>query len=155
FSARGDEAFIPVSNTRAAGLFVVEDHHRGDWIYELGLRLDRDAIESDGQRDQTFNAHSASASALWSFDPRWSLGLALSASQRAPSVEELFSNAGNIESHGDHFHYDEPVVHAATGAVEVGNDDLDRETSRNLDLTLRYNGGAVNGYVTGFYNDFR
>lgn len=155
FAALGEEAFIPASTTRAAGLFLVEDYHRGDWLYEIGLRADRDSVEADGQGDERFNAYSASASALWNFSPRWSLGAALSRSQRAPTVEELYSNVETVERHGDHFHYHDPVVHAATRAIEVGNADLDRETARNLDLTLRYHTEAVSGFVTAFYNDFR
>lgn len=155
FAAQGEEAFIPASSTRAVGVFVVEDHHVGNWIYEVGLRADRDAIEAAGQGDQTFHAYSASASALWNFDPNWNVGAAFSQSQRAPTVEELYSNVETIERHDDHFHYHDPVVHAATRSIEFGNVDLDNETSRNLDLTLRYSGAIVDAFITAFYNDFR
>lgn len=157
FAALGEEAFVPPSTTRTLGVFMLEDYHRGDWVYELGLRLDRDSIDPQGEglREESFNNASVSAAALWHFDPAWSLGLALSGSQRAPTVEELFSNAGNVERHNDHFHYHGAVVHAASRAVEVGNAELEQETSHNLDVTLRYGGDRVNGYVTAFYNDFR
>src|SRR5690606_28860830 len=138
FAATGEEAFIPDSTTRAAGLFLVEDYHRGDWLYELGLRADREWVEARGQRGRRFDAWSASASALWHVAGHWSLGAALSRSQRAPVVEELFSNSENVARHGDHHHYHDPVVHAATRAIEVGSPALGRETARNLDLTLRY-----------------
>jgi iron complex outermembrane receptor protein len=157
FAALGEEAFIPPSTTRSVGVFLLEDHHRGDWVYELGLRLDRDRIDPAGEalREQSFNNVGASAAALWNFHAEWSLGLALSGSQRAPTVEELFSNAGAAERHNDHFHYHDAVVHAASRSVEVGNAELEQETSRNLDVTLRYGGAGANGYVTAFYNDFR
>src|SRR5690606_34425223 len=155
FAALGEEAFIPQSSTRAIGIFLVEDYHRGDWIYELGLRGDRDSIDAEGQGNSSFNAYSASASALWNFTPRWSLGTALSNSQRAPTVEELYSNIETVERHDDHFHYHDPIVHAATRSIEVGNGNLDAETSRNLDLSLHYRSATVNGFVTAFYNDFQ
>ncbi|MET0378700.1 MAG: TonB-dependent receptor [Spongiibacteraceae bacterium] len=155
FAAQGEEAFIPESTTRAVGVFVVEDYHSGNWIYEVGLRADRDAIEAARQNDQTFRAYSASASVLLNFDPDWSVGAAFSQSQRAPTVEELYSNVETIERHNDHFHYHDPVVHAATRSIEFGSVDLGNETSRNLDLTLRYSGAIVDGFITAFHNDFR
>lgn len=154
FSALGEEAFIPASNSRGAGLFLIEDYHHGDWLYEIGLRADRDEVEAKGQGERHFNAYSASASALWNMAGHWSLGAAFSHSQRAPTVEELYSNVESAERHGDHFHYHDPVVHAATRSIEVGDADLGRETARNLDLTLRYHGERIRGFVTGFYNDF-
>ncbi len=154
FAARGEEAFIPESNTRAVGLFIVEDYHRGDWVYEIGLRADRDSIDARGQRGRDVDAYSGSASALWNFTPSWSVGVALSHAQRAPTVDELYANVETVERHGDHFHYHDPVVHAATRAIEVGNAGLDRERSNNVDLTLHYRGERVSGFVTAFHNDF-
>jgi iron complex outermembrane receptor protein len=154
FAALGEESFIPTSDTRAIGIFVIEDYHRGDWLYEIGLRADRDVVDVSGQGEQSFNAYSASVSALWNFSPRWSLGAALSRSQRAPVVDELYANVENAERHDDHFHYHDPVVHAATRAIEIGNADLKRETARNIDLTLRYRGEVIGGFVTLFHNDF-
>lgn len=149
FAAQGEEGFIPESISRSSGVFVVEDYRAGAWIYELGLRYDRDSVDPDGAglRRRNFDNLSGSASALWNIDSQWSLGLALSRSQRAPTVEELFSNSG--AEAGD------LVVHEATEAIEVGSADLKQETSRNIDLTLNYNGRYAQGYVTVFDNDFR
>ena len=67
---------------------------------------------------------------------RWQLGLALSRSERAPAVEELYSNAGN-EGPGDW------VEHAATASIELGRyQGLDTETSNNADLSVRWTGGG-------------
>ncbi len=154
FAALGEESFIPESNTRAIGLFAVEDYHLGDWVYELGLRVDRDVVEADGQRTRHFDNYSGSASALWNLAPAWSLGAALSHAQRAPTVDELYANVETVERHDDHFHYHDPVVHAATRSIEIGNAALDSESSNNLDLTLHYRGDRISGFVTAFYNDF-
>lgn len=148
FAAAGEEGFIPESIGKGAGLFVIEDYHLGDFIYELGLRYDSDRIDpdSDAARDKTFNNLSASAGGTWKFAKDWSLGLAVSHSQRAPTVEELFSNVENAPA--------DYVVHGATQSIEVGDPDLDRETSRNIDLTLSYKGERFDGYVTLFDNRF-
>ena len=149
FAAAGEESFIPESIGKGAGLFVIEDYHYRDFVYELGLRYDRDRIDPDSGSadDKSFNNLSASAGGTWKFAPNWSLGLALSHSERAPTVEELFSNVENAP--------EDYVVHGATQSIEVGDPDLDRETSRNVDLTLSYKGGRFDGYVTLFDNRFK
>jgi iron complex outermembrane receptor protein len=148
FAAVGAESFIPEAVTRNVGLFLVEDYHAGDWLYEFGLRFDRDRVSPRGAEldDATFNSPSLSASALWRFSPDWRAGVALSQSRRAPAVEELFSNAGNVPA--------DLVAHGATQAIEIGDADLDSEQSRNIDLTLNYDDGAVRGQFAVFYNRF-
>lgn len=148
FSAKGEESFIPRSQTRSAGLFGVEDYHWGDWIFELGGRLDRERVDPDHleAERQEFTSVSGSASALWDVTEHWALGAALSRSERAPTVEELFSNHGNTG--------DARVAHAASQAVEVGDADLDTEVSRNLDLSVRWHQSGWEAHLTAFYNDF-
>lgn len=148
FAAVGEESFIPGSTTRNAGLFLVEDYHADAWLYELGLRFDRDRVSPRGGEigDATFSSPSLSASALWRFSPDWRAGVALSQSRRAPTVEELFSNAGNAAI--------DLVAHGATQSIEIGDAGLDAEQSRNIDLTLNYDDGAVRGQFALFYNRF-
>jgi iron complex outermembrane receptor protein len=152
FAAVGEESFIPESIDKAGGLFVLESYQLDPITYQVGARYDRDSIDPDNSlgvdalSTKTFNNLSASASALWTIDPLWNLGLAVSRSQRAPTVEELFSNVTNAP--GD------LIAHDATHAIEVGDPDLKQETSRNIDLTLHYKGEYAHGYVTAFHNDF-
>jgi iron complex outermembrane recepter protein len=149
FAALGEEGFIPESIGKGSGLFVIEDYHYRDFVYELGLRYDNDTIDPDSAivNEKRFNNISASAGGTWKFAPDWSLGLALSQSQRAPTVEELFSNGENAPA--------DYVVHGATQSIEVGDSSLDKETSRNIDLTLSYKDERFDGYVTLFNNRFK
>ncbi|HKK17461.1 MAG TPA: TonB-dependent receptor plug domain-containing protein, partial [Opitutales bacterium] len=48
FSAVGDEAFTPPSETQAQAVFTTQHMHRGDWHYEFGGRLERQSTEADG-----------------------------------------------------------------------------------------------------------
>ncbi len=148
FAAVGEEGFIPESIGKNAGVFVVEDYHLDPVIFELGLRYDRDQIDPDSMlvTQKTFNNVSASAGAIWQFTPSWNLGMALSRSQRAPTVEELFSNVENDPT--------DWVVHGATQSIEVGSADLNAETSQNIDLTLSHKDVRFDGYVTLFHNQF-
>lgn len=146
-SAEGDESFIPETTVDRFGLFVVEDHHWRDWLFELGARWDREQLKpTGGAGDSSYDNISLAASTLWQFRDHWSLGLALSQSGRAPVIEELYSNQGNAP--GSY------VEHVASGAIEIGSEDLDSELSRNADLTLNYRGERSEGFLTVFYNDF-
>ncbi|PLW69206.1 TonB-dependent receptor [Pseudohalioglobus lutimaris] len=149
FSALGEEAFIPVTDSDETGLFLLEDWHRGDWTFEFGARYDHDKRDPDSAvaRSTSFNAVSASVSALWNFAADWQIGAALSAAERAPTIEELYSN---VEASNQ----SELVVHAATNAIEIGSVDLETETSNNLDVSIDWLGDEHYVSFTVFYNDF-
>jgi iron complex outermembrane recepter protein len=150
FSAEGEEAFIPLTEREGLGLFLLEDYHADNWLFEFGLRYDRDELSPDSvaASDESFNAFSLSGSALWDVTSEWQLGLALSSAERAPATEELYSNVEN-------YHPEEWVVHAATGAIELGNPDLDVETSNNVDFSVDWRSDSHHVAVTVFYNDFQ
>ncbi len=148
FSAVGSESFIPETDLNSTGLFIVEDFHHGDWVYEAGARLDINELDPDsGIDDERFTNVSLSSSALWQISDRWSVGAALSKSERAPVIEELYSNVGNEEG--------AYIEHVASGSIELGDTNLDREQANNLDVTVRYDNGLLDATVTIFYNDFR
>jgi iron complex outermembrane receptor protein len=149
FSAIGEESFVPLTDSAELGLFLLEDYHQEAWTYEAGLRLDwveRDP-DSNATSAQTFSTLSISGSALWAMSDSWRLGLALSRAERAPAIEELYSN---VEGSGP----EDWVLHAATGAIELGNPDLSTEISTNLDLTLSWTSDGHFIETTVFYNDF-
>ena len=121
FAAFGEEAYVPPSLTRNHGLFLLEEYTAGAWRYELGLRHEWQDVEADGRSDTDHSGTSMSAGAVWTFAPQYSLGFSLSRSQRLPTAEELYANG----------------PHAATRTVELGNVDLEEETSHNAEITLR------------------
>jgi iron complex outermembrane receptor protein len=149
FVAEGEEAYVPRTDSSELGLFLVEDFHRGDWTYELGLRVDWVERDPDAESadSEDFTSVSLSGSALWNFHPAWQAGLSLSRAARAPSTEELFSNVDATDP-------EELVTHAATAAIEIGDPDLDEETSLNTDLTLSWVGEDSRAELAVFYNRF-
>lgn len=123
FSAVGDEAFIPASQSNSYGVFIIEEWQQGNWSLEAGLRLERQSIDPDGanaSRDQ--NTSSVSLAGQYRLGERQRLNLVLSRAQRAPSVEELYADG----------------VHVATSSYERGNPNLKAETSRNIELGYTY-----------------
>jgi iron complex outermembrane receptor protein len=149
FEALGEEAFIPASTTQNVGLFLLEDFHVAAWTFELGARAEYQHIDPDPATlsSTEHTPWSVSASALWDVSDNDNLSAGLSWAQRAPQVEELYSNATNIDS-GNY------VEHAATGSIEIGDPDLDAETSWNLELGWRHSGYYLTGGVNLFYSNF-
>lgn len=137
FRADGEEAFLPRSKTRSNGLFVLEEYQLNDWRFELGARQDWQRISpSGGAPRSSLSGTSFSAAAIWDFAPQYSVALSLSRSQRLPTAQELYADG----------------VHLATNTYELGNADLGRETSHNIDLTLRKHSGDTTFSASVFHN---
>jgi len=146
FSAIGDEAYVPETDSAEWGVFYVQDFHTDAWQFEAGGRADY--VERDPLTgfQEDFTSFSLSGAALYSFSSSWNLGLSLGRAERAPSTEELFSNLNNDE--------EALVTHAATGIIEIGDPDLDTEVSMNGDLALTWTGVESFAELTFFYNSF-
>lgn len=137
FSAVGEEAYVPPTLTKRNALFLIEEYRLGDWRFEAGLRHERQRIDVDSTaRDRSHSGTSVSAGANWAFTPGYSLGVSLARAQRLPTAEELYADG----------------LHLATRTIEIGNPNLDRETSRNLDVTLRKLAGNTTFSVGVFHN---
>lgn len=139
FEASGEEAYVPPTLTRNHALFLLEEYTTGDWRYELGLRHEWQDIDAQGAKDTSHNGTSASAGAVWTFAPEYSLGFSLSRSQRLPTAEELYANG----------------PHAATRTVELGDVDLDKETSTNAEVTLRKFSGRTTFALSLYRNQVK
>ena len=148
FSAVGEESFIPETDISSLGLFLVEAIHTTDFTYEFGLRANRDELDpTNGLAGRSFSTLSYSGSTLWDTNDVVSVGLAYSHSERAPSQEELFSN-NNLAD------IDNCVIHFATGSCEIGNVNLDEESSDNLELSFYLDLMDMEANVTFFINKF-
>ncbi|MEO5818855.1 MAG: TonB-dependent receptor [Gemmatimonadaceae bacterium] len=152
YAATGDEALTPAANSNGAGFFVYEDLPLGDVgsdpeahvaHLQVGARYDLYHIASESgaakfgaPRSLTFNSASGSIGITVPVGAGFSLGASAARSFRAPTVEELFSNA----------------FHAAAGTFDVGNPNLKAETNQGIDGVLRLEMPKVNGQVSAFYN---
>ncbi|WP_418904926.1 TonB-dependent receptor domain-containing protein [Achromobacter spanius] len=137
FSAEGEEAFLPPSKTRSTGVFLLEEYQLNDWRFELGARQDWQRVSpSGGASRSSLSGTSLSAAAIWDFAPQYSVALSLSRSQRLPNAQELYADG----------------IHIATNTYELGNPDLTRETSHNIDLTLRKHSGDTTFSASVFHN---
>ncbi|HUP64289.1 MAG TPA: TonB-dependent receptor [Thermoanaerobaculia bacterium] len=145
FQAIGAEAFVPPSETESFALFLFEERTFGSLDFQFGARYEDQSIDADGagatpgtplQRD--FRGLSGSVGAVWKLAPGYTLNAALSRGVRAPTAEELFSNG----------------PHLATFSFEIGNPNLEPETSLGFDLGLNRKVGILEGEISAFYNSF-
>lgn len=117
-SVTGEEAFIPPSTLQSYAVFAVENIHAGDITYEAGLRIEHQQLDAEGFDKKRHTPVNASLSALWHATDDMLISLAFTHAQRAPNVQELFSDG----------------VHFATQSFELGDENLQLETSYNLEL---------------------
>ena len=122
FQAFGAEAVVPKSLIDSYGLFAVETFDYGPVTYELGARVEHQSISPENLAKRNFLPVSGAASALFHINDQHQLSFAFTQSQRAPAVQELYTNG----------------VHHATRSFEIGNPNLTKEISYNLDLGYRF-----------------
>lgn len=125
---------VPSTQTNSFGVFGLESFESGPVNYQLGLRMEDSSLNPSLSNSYTapfgttvassynYTPISASASALWKLDKINSLNMAITRSQRAPQVQELFSNG----------------YHDATRSYELGDPNLQMETSYNLDIGYKF-----------------
>lgn len=146
FSADGAEAFAPYSQTGLNALFINEDWITGWGTLTWGARTEAVRVESLGNpllarfvpASRSFNPLSYALGAQWNMASDWQLTSNLSISERAPKDYELFANG----------------VHVATNTFELGNLNLDKERSTNLDAGLSWKNGANSAQLQAFVNQF-
>lgn len=137
FSALGAEALVPQSKIDSYGLFAVESFKIKDITYELGLRGEWQGISPETTYSSvSYVPLSGSVSALWDITKQHQLSLGVTQSQRAPQIQELFSNG----------------VHEATMSYEKGDVNLQKEISYNLDLGYKFNTSWMTSELNLFNN---
>lgn len=145
FSALGEEAFVPDTHTRKSALFALEETQWTGGTLSAGVRLEWAQVNSDGDAgsgeskfgeptDRNFSLRSLSLSNVYPLASDWSLSVALSSTERAPTFYELYANG----------------VHAATGTYEQGDPSLSKERGGNMDLAIEWK-NATDRVRAGFF----
>ena len=144
FSAAGSEAFLPPTITQADALFLYEDLSRGPLSFQFGGRYDHISVESISSAAfgpamaRTFDNISSSVGIVFTPNEVYTASFTINRAERAPTYQELFANG----------------THAATGAFEIGNPNLQQEKSLGFDLNVRKRIGWVTGSVSSYYNRY-
>lgn len=121
FGARGEEAFVPDTNTKNVGLFVLQEKQFGPFKLELGGRHDQVKLDPTGDyRRRKFDATNLSAAGIWKLNDAVDLRIGVDSSERAPTNEELYA-AG---------------AHIATRSLEIGDANLKTERGQRVELGI-------------------
>jgi iron complex outermembrane receptor protein len=152
-------AILPSTKTNSDALFWIEEGSWGALHGNLGLRYDNvkqnpnssTVLSAEGPfsspttnpakpqvQNKNFNLLSYSAGGLWNFANGYGTGLSYTVSQRAPSAQELYSYG----------------IHESTATFAVGNSNLSKETSHNLELNVQKTMGKVRSKVNIYINKF-
>lgn len=146
FSANGAEAYAPDSRTRSGAAFVHEELGTTWGKLSAGARVESVRVESFGipgnatftPGSRSFNPASYALGALWNVASEWQLTSNVSLNERAPRHYELYANG----------------EHVATNSEEIGNPNLGKERSANVDLGAAWKRGAHKARVQVFQHRF-
>jgi len=138
FNTVGEEAYVPPTVTKKHAAFITEEYKLDNWRFEAGARHEWQdiAVDSPSAQDTKARGTSVALGAVWKFQPQYSLRAGIARSHRLPTSEELYADG----------------VHLATATYEVGNQNLGKETSNNLDITLRKFEGDTTFSLSAFHN---
>lgn len=139
YAGHNHDVLMADTKTRKYSLFALEHKQFGDVHVELGARVEHQKVKVDSeQKDYSGTGVSASAAANWEFASDYKLSVVGSHQQRLPLAQELYADG----------------LHFATNTYEIGNPDLDKETSNNLELGLHYEGDQLDYHVHVYHNWF-
>lgn len=164
------------NTTKNFSLFGLEQYQWNDVTFEISARVEKQKVRMDydlskitsvmqplpnrynspyierGNKERAKNlanalkatkpyqetAYSYAFGAHWAFTNEHLLSFTASHQERLPNAQELYT-------HG---------MHLATNSFEVGNRNLTKEKSNNLELALKYQGNQLDYKISTYYYDF-
>lgn len=146
---------VPNTN-KVASVFAIENYVLGDFIFEVGARLDKQRIpikydqrwlntyvkKDDAKPDlSTYKqqAFSYLGSAEWLFHDNYRLAFTASHNERLPTPMELYYQG----------------KHLATNSFEYGNKNLRKEQSNNAEVAFAYNSEHWDYRLSAYHNRFK
>lgn len=130
---------VPVTKTDSIAGFLVEERDFGPFRVSGGARLEsvkRTPDASSGFASRDFNLGSYSLGTLWTFTQGYGLSATASVAQRAPAIEELYSDG----------------PHDSTATFDIGDPTLKKETSHNIEISLQKIEGPIRWKANLFQN---
>lgn len=128
FSAKGEEAFLPSTDTAKVALFTFQQLSIGTKnALRFGARIENTEHDKEGSSQfgssgkNGFVGYNASIGHCYDFTKENILETSLSYTERAPTSQELYSDG----------------EHVATGTFEVGDGTLQKERATALEVTFK------------------
>ena len=148
----GAEKYLPDGDNRQMGLFTLQSLVRGKVRFEAGARIEFAKLNADADAEiagnggivgtlpftRSFTPVSGSLGATYEVVPGWRAGLSLSHSERAPSIDELYSQG----------------PHGGSQSFLFGSPDLEKETSNSAELSVHHVVGPLHFQGSVYYSRF-
>lgn len=152
FKIRGEEKYLPDSDNRRTGLFTLQTVEHGPVRFEGGARVDFSRLRADADEQlagnggtigtvplsRSFTSISGSIGANYDLVSDWRIGLSLSHSERAPTVNELFSNG----------------PHGGSQQFLHGDPELGKQKSNGAELSIHRTTGPIHVQASIYYNRY-
>jgi len=137
FEAIGEEALSPPVDQNTFALFALEEINLNRVRLQFGGRLEHTGYRPENLTDRDFTGLSAGAGAHVSLWENGAFVANFTSSYRAPALEELYFNG----------------PHPGNLAFEIGDENLERERSNGIDLSLRHQAARIRGTANFYYYD--
>ena len=127
FTAQGDEAFLPSSDSSKISFFTFQQLSIGKNALRIGGRLENQSVEKKttenfgASDDKGYLGYNASLGHCYDFTKKETLESSVSYTERAPTFQELYSNG----------------EHVATATYEVGDSNLIKEKATAFEVTYK------------------
>ena len=143
FNAVGDEAYVPKSLTERTSVFLFEEFAATDRVTLQGsIRIEDQSIDVANLPNYSETAFGASFGTLFALSDAVTLSAHYSQTERHPTAAELYADGPHIA-----------VQRFEQGSVTLGRGILEKELSKNIDVTLRGNTERFDWSLTLFKND--
>ena len=142
----------PSADVSKRAVYLFEEADYDKWLVQFGARYDSHSVNApvneanehfehlgffdESNNSADFGVASGSLGATYRFDSQWSLAANLATGFRAPTIFELYAGG----------------EHGGVQAFQLGNPDLEAETSINTDLSLRYQDSRTQMVATLYQN---
>src|SRR5262245_44344648 len=135
YESIGAEALAPPTTQNAFALFALESVNFEHATVQFGGRFEHNGYNPTGLEKRSYNGFSGSAGLRIPIGGSTAFVANYTHSYRAPALEELYNNG----------------PHPGNAAFEIGNPELERESSDGIDLSLRHSSGRLRTEANFFY----
>jgi iron complex outermembrane recepter protein len=139
YESIGEEALAPPTTQNAFALFALQTLNFEHAALQFGGRFEHNGYNPTGLEKRSFNGFSGSVGLRIPIGGSTAFVTNYTHSYRAPALEELYNNG----------------PHPGNNAFEIGDPNLDRESSDGIDLSLRHSSGRVRAEANFFYYHLR
>jgi len=132
----GSHASQPKTLSTDFGIFALERIELGDLKLEFTGRLHFKSYDAEGKRDRSFSLFSLGGGVNYELNDYATLSMSLARGAKPPSIAELYSDG----------------LHTAIRSVEIGNENLNAETTNNVTISGHVHSDILDLTLTGYLN---